>query len=101
MVEDLQLMEELSFLKPLVKHEVINKIVVYGSRARGDNRVKSDVDIAIDCPQATAQQWDDIKTTVEQLPTLLLIDCVRLDKLNNDLLLQQINKEGKIVFSNE
>lgn len=34
-------------IKICEKHEYIEKVILFGSRARGDNNIKSDIDLAI------------------------------------------------------
>ncbi|HEV2916259.1 MAG TPA: nucleotidyltransferase domain-containing protein [Candidatus Babeliales bacterium] len=38
------------FFKKLIALPYIEKIILYGSRARGDTRDRSDIDLAIECP---------------------------------------------------
>lgn len=58
----------------------VERIVLFGSRARGDNAERSDVDLAIAAPTATRRQWSDIMELAENARTLLMIDVVRLEK---------------------
>lgn len=47
-----------------------------------DNVLCSDVDLAIDCPNASASEWQVILDEVKQAETLLLIDWLPLDKFS-------------------
>ena len=38
-------------LKIISKYKDIEKVILFGSRARGDNNERADIDIAIDCPK--------------------------------------------------
>lgn len=43
-----QLIRSLSALEPRLRAEGVTRLALFGSRARGDNRPDSDVDVAID-----------------------------------------------------
>lgn len=63
----------------------IRAVYLYGSRARGDADPRSDIDIAIDCPNMSKANWLKIVDLVEELPTLLEIDFVRFDQATPEL----------------
>lgn len=78
----------------LAQKHGIEKIVLFGSRARGDNRPRSDIDIAVsggDADVFTAELDDTCDT-------LLIFDVVRLDTLKNAGLRDIINKEGVLIY---
>lgn len=45
-----QLLEELRALRPEFERRGVTGLAVFGSRARGDNRPDSDVDLVVDVP---------------------------------------------------
>ncbi|BDU60161.1 hypothetical protein FLA4_05710 [Candidatus Rickettsia kotlanii] len=45
------------FINKLKSLPFVNEIWLFGSRARGDNDERSDIDIAIICPNITDQEW--------------------------------------------
>ncbi|WOG27182.1 nucleotidyltransferase domain-containing protein [Endozoicomonas sp. 8E] len=67
------------FLQQLSALPFVDALYLFGSRARGDARERSDIDLALVCPSATHDQWLEVLAIVEQADTLLTIDCVRLD----------------------
>lgn len=72
------------------------KILLFGSRARGDHREHSDIDIAVyHMPVEKQALFAD---QIEQLPTLLDFDIVFITKKTNAALLQNIKKDGKIIM---
>lgn len=73
-----------------------DKIVLYGSRARGDNRERSDIDIAVFGMESKNQILFTEK--IEKLPTLLDFDIVFVTDNTNSELLKNINKDGKIIM---
>ena len=83
------------FLEKLKRIQIIKRIILFGSRARGDSRLRSDIDLAIDCPGANDNDWHHILDIVEQADTLLNIDCVRFDTLlETDPLKRSIERDG-------
>ncbi len=72
----------------------IQKVVVFGSRARGDYRRASDIDLAVEGGNISAFTVD-----VEELTsTLLEYDIVNLNGRVQKELLESIEKEGIIVY---
>lgn len=71
------------FLEKISALDFVDEIWLFGSRARGDNNLRSDIDLAILAPNATASDWQVVLNIVAQADTLLKIDCIRFDKLKN------------------
>ena len=86
-------MEELyNTIAILGKQYLAEKIVLFGSRARGDNREKSDIDIAVfGMPK---ENHVFFAQAVENLPTLLQFDIVFVSSETSALLLENIRKDG-------
>lgn len=72
------------------------KLILFGSRARGDHRQNSDIDLAVwGMPEENqALFWAD----VDDLPTLLSVDLVHLSPRTAPALLENIKKEGVILM---
>jgi len=88
-----------TFFKKLSFLPFVEKIILFGSRARKDNFDRSDIDLAIDCPNATIKEWLIIIDIVDNADTLLPIDCIRYDKLSSDSLLKkQIDQNAIILY---
>ena len=87
------------FLQEIAALDVVDAIYLFGSRARGDNRERSDIDSAVFCPRATKKDWLSILNIVENADTLLMIDCIRLDEeLTTSSLYQQIEKDKQLIY---
>ncbi|BDO08857.1 nucleotidyltransferase family protein [Aeromonas hydrophila] len=68
------------FLQALARLPFVEAIWLFGSRARGEQRERSDIDLAIECPGACEAQWQQVLAIIDEADTLLPIDCVRLDE---------------------
>lgn len=75
----------------------INKIVLFGSRARGDNNPKSDIDLAIYTLPEFANMGH-FASDIEDLETLLKIDTVFINEDTDGKLIENIQKEGVIIY---
>ncbi len=65
--------------------------ILYGSRAKGTAKERSDIDIAV----RGAEDFEKLAGLVEQIPTLYKIDLLNLDDCHNQLLLEDIEKYGR------
>lgn len=87
------------FLSKITALPYVEAVYLYGSRARGDNQPRSDIDLAIFCPTATSKEWLDILELVENADTLLKVDCVRFDSLQEtDFLKKNILEQRQILY---
>ena len=87
------------FIKKLQNLPFVDEIWLFGSRARGDHRKKSDIDLAIICPNSTDNDWDNIMDIIENADTLLKIDCIKFDKIKiREELFDNILKDKKVLY---
>ncbi len=87
------------FLQQLATLPFIEAIYLFGSRARGDARERSDIDLAIACTNASEQEWQQVLAIIEQADTLLPIDCVRLDtEAPQSTLRKAIDTDKKVLY---
>lgn len=75
----------------------VDKIILFGSRAHGQHDERSDIDLAVLCPGADLKEWTTIWNIVDEAPTLLSIDLVRLDEAGEDLR-HEIEQEGVVLY---
>ena len=88
-------MEELyKQLAALARQHGARRLVLFGSRARGDNRYNSDIDLAVKDGNITGFTLDVKDTT----STLLDFDIVDLGKQIDEKLLLSIKKEGIVLY---
>lgn len=72
----------------------IEQVFIFGSRARGDYRKYSDVDLAIFGEQVSFETLGAVRGFLEELPTIYRFDLVHFDKQTNEQLKASILKEG-------
>ena len=77
------------------KYSKINKVILFGSRARGDNGDRSDIDLAIYCEKSISDFIEDIENNTT---TLLEFDFSDMKSVNDELFIEQVNKEGIIIY---
>lgn len=84
-------------IKQFGEKYAIKKIVLFGSRARGDNSSKSDIDLAI-YPSKEFTSKGSFASDIEDLDTLLKIDLVFIDENTDPQLIETIEKEGVVLY---
>ena len=90
--------EGLQFFKKLIALPFVEKVYLFGSRARGEGTKRADIDLAIVCPQASNEEWDQVLELIAMADTLLEIDCVRFDTIKKDKFKQAILKDHRVLF---
>ena len=73
----------------------LDQVMLFGSRARGDHKLKSDIDLAINTNNINALKF--IKSQVEESNILLKVDVVDINYVKSTKLVENINNDG-VVF---
>ncbi len=90
-VEDLR-----NFIEGFLRSKgVKGRVLLFGSRARGDHTVHSDVDIAIDTDADIEDLLQELKEIIEESELPQKVDLLILSKAPPDLR-REIEKEGKV-----
>lgn len=81
-------------IRTFAEDNAVKKVVLFGSRARGDNGERSDIDIAVYGGDFDSFYWD----VKEKTHSLLMFDIVQMDaavagKLNNE-----IERDGVVIY---
>jgi uncharacterized protein len=78
----------------------VQKIILFGSRARGTHTTFSDIDLAV-VGVEDRREWLDILHLADveddRVPTLLKIDLVQLERVGSSMQ-RSIGKEGQILY---
>ena len=83
--------EVISRVAELCRKHNAKEVILYGSRAKGTARERSDIDIAV----SGAENFNILVEEIEELPTLYSVDLVNMDTCKNELLLEDISQYGR------
>ena len=76
----------------------VREVRVFGSRATGQARRASDIDLAISAPHATADEWLELADALEAAPIVYEFDVVRTERAHNSRLMEKIAREGVPIY---
>jgi uncharacterized protein len=77
------------------KTENLDKVILFGSRARGDHKLRSDIDLAIQTVNIKASNY--IINKIEESNILLKVDIIDLNYVESNKFLENVKNQG-IVF---
>lgn len=81
-------------IRKLAKQHDVDRVILFGSRARGDFKRTSDIDLAV-----AGGAFDRFVLDVEEeTSTLLEFDIVNLDREMQQELREAIRKEGRVLY---
>jgi uncharacterized protein len=91
-----ELIQELA--RRLARHPAVERVWLFGSRARGDHFERSDIDLAIEAPGIDRGEWAKLHLDLdEEAETLLLIDFVLVDAMP-EIFKQRLRREGRLLY---
>ena len=82
----------------LIKHDP-KKIVLFGSRARGDFRKSSDIDMAVDV-ELSFRGKRKLKENIDLISGLYSVDLIFFDEIEENFK-RKILQEGKVLYEKE
>ena len=80
------------------KYPNIKKVILYGSRAKETNTKRSDIDLVIANSQLDRFTFSNIKSEIEESDIPNLVDIQLLEEIDNQDLLDHINRVGKVIY---
>jgi predicted nucleotidyltransferase len=76
----------------------VREVLVFGSRATGQARRASDLDLSISAPDATAGEWLELAEALDDAPLIYELDLVRTEQTTNARLKEKIAREGVAIY---
>jgi len=73
----------------------VNKVLVFGSRATGEYRPYSDIDLAVIAPGMSERDFSLLWCALDDLPILFKLDVLHFEQVTNEKLKQSILREGQ------
>ncbi|MGL1958211.1 MAG: nucleotidyltransferase domain-containing protein [Colwellia sp.] len=81
------------------KFSSINKVILYGSRAKGTYKNGSDIDLTLMGNNITHKDFLNISNQLDDLMTPYQFDLSIYSQINNQELLKHINRVGVVFFT--
>ena len=90
--------KELNMILPVLqKHKNIERAIVFGSRAKGNSRSNSDIDIAV-FGDIDFISVEEIILDLEELPIIQKFDVLSYNDIKNKALKQHIDRAGVTIY---
>ena len=90
----------LVFVEDLAHNPLVDAIILFGSRAVGDEDERSDVDLAICGPKISDEEWTRIRLSGDDAQTLYRFTLVHFDR-NPETLQKRILETGVFVYDRQ
>lgn len=84
-----------------VKYPEIEEVIIYGSRAKGEFREGSDIDITLKGETLNERILTNVTIDLDELNTPYLFDISLLNTLKSTSLVDHINRIGKTLYKKE
>ncbi len=76
----------------------IEQAIIYGSRAKGNNRKGSDIDIVLKGEKLTLQELNRLSLALDDLLLPYTFDLTIYHRINNPELLDHISRVGRVLY---
>ncbi len=81
----------------LVEYPEIRRVILFGSRAKGNYRPASDIDLCLDAPGLDLRRQLEIETRLDDLLLPWKIDIIQQQGIDNPALLEHIERVGIVL----
>ena len=75
--------------------ESIQRVVLFGSRARKEAEKTSDIDLAV---YGSSQIQEFVYALETKVPTLLMFDVSNMEEIEDPVFIEQVEKEGVTIY---
>jgi uncharacterized protein len=97
-VSDMEMDSVIEQIREIAMKYKIDKLVLFGSRARGDHSPVSDYDIAIYAKNLSVLDRANFRADIDEIETLKKIDIVFVYDSATDDLMKNIKRDGVILY---
>ena len=82
-----------------MRHRTIDSVLIYGSRAKGNYRVGSDIDLSIKGREISFGELMQIEDQIDDLMLPYTVDLSQYEKINNADLIAHIDRLGVEIYA--
>ncbi|MEL7639682.1 MAG: nucleotidyltransferase domain-containing protein [Solidesulfovibrio sp.] len=83
----------------LSRHPAIDKVVLYGSRAKGTHKLGSDIDLTMYSDDLSQKEMNQILDEIDSLDLPYIVDLSLFRELTHASLLDHIQRVGIVFYS--
>jgi predicted nucleotidyltransferase len=80
-------------------YPAIERVLIFGSRAKGSAGPGSDIDLAVVAPEMSDAEFARLWNAIEDLPLVFKVDLLHWDRLSNPRLKDKIPREGCLFYA--
>lgn len=81
------------------RHDAIDSVVIYGSRAKGNYRAGSDIDLTIKGSEISFAEFMQIEDQIDDLMLPYTVDLSQYRLLENTDLIAHIDRVGRVIYT--
>ena len=85
-------------VRVLSSYPQIERVLIFGSRAKGTEKPHSDIDLAVVAPDMTESEFSRLLDDLDALDLVFKLDVLHLDTLSQQKLRQSILTHGKLYY---
>ncbi len=87
------------FRQVFAQYPAIERVLIFGSRAKGNARPSSDIDLAVIAPEMSDSEFARLWNAIDDLPLVFKVDLLHWDRLANPRLKDKIPREGCLFYA--
>lgn len=80
------------------KHPKVSKVIIFGSRAKGNYRPGSDIDLAVEGNDVDFKELMSIMADIDDLGLLYMVDVVDYNKEKGTPIGEHVGRVGKVFY---
>lgn len=81
------------------RHDAIDSVLIYGSRAKGNYRAGSDIDLTIKGSEISFAEFMQIEDQIDDLMLPYTVDLSQYRLLENTDLVAHIDRVGRVIYT--